>query len=321
MTELSISIIIATKNRHEQLRRCLESVVSCGCSYREIIVVDSSTDDAIQKGNEEAVQSSGGRYRYEPGAGLSAARNLGIEKSSGDIVVFADDDFIVDKHWLEKLVQNYDDPEVVCCTGRMLPYREDEMSQLFERSMSPDAGDKKRVFTRKDLSILKLLAAATSVGEKRLYHKTPGPWAVGRGFCSFRRWIFDKVGYFDTNLGGGAPCLGGDETDMFYRVLKTRYKTVYEPEAIIYHDHRQTFEELLKDEHRCGFLTRAFISKYYPRDLYMFLCFWGYFFHILLAVIKAWLGPDTNLKKLLAMELKGFLQSSSYKRLTRPRQH
>ena len=146
-------------------------------------------------------------------------------------------------------------------------------------------------------------------------NKTPGPWAVGRGFCSFRRWIFNEVGYFDLNLGGGAPGQGGDETDMFYRILKTKYKSVYEPEAIIYHNHRQTFEELLKDEDRCGFLTRALISKYPVTDIFMVSCFCGYFFHILFALSKASFETDSRYRKLISMELKGFLRGSSYKRL------
>ena len=80
-------------------------------------MIDSS-DEPIQKKNEELAPKLGVKYHYEERRRLAVARNTGIRISSGDIVVFADDDFIVDKDWISKLIKNFEDPEVVCCTGR-----------------------------------------------------------------------------------------------------------------------------------------------------------------------------------------------------------
>jgi GT2 family glycosyltransferase len=53
--------------------------------------------------------------------GLSAARNTGVRHSSGEIVVFLDDDACPDEDWLEQLLGAYDDPSVIGTGGLALP--------------------------------------------------------------------------------------------------------------------------------------------------------------------------------------------------------
>ncbi|GAI48893.1 unnamed protein product, partial [marine sediment metagenome] len=139
---LDVSVIVPTKNRPGQLKNCLESIVSSAYPYKELIVVDSS-DSPFREENEEMVKGVGGKYIHESRHRPAVARNTGIRAASGDIVVIADDDFIVDKDWISNLVKNYTDPEVACCNGRMAPYRDDETSRLFETAMSFDRGTKR----------------------------------------------------------------------------------------------------------------------------------------------------------------------------------
>ena len=158
-----------------------------------MIIIDSSEELDIRDNIKKLVESFNGKYVYESRKGVSIARNTGIKNSNGDILVFADDDFVVDKDWIEYLLENYKDEKVVCCTGRMLSYREDYTSKLYEKSMSFDRGSKRRVFTIDDINILNLFKTATKIGNKRLLDKTPVPWAIGFGFYSFRRDIFDNI--------------------------------------------------------------------------------------------------------------------------------
>jgi len=138
---LQVSVIVCTKDRYGHLKTCLRSITSTDWPCTELIVVDGSFDDLTRKKNEKLVKSIGGMYYYEKKHGLSPARNLGIRESNEDIVVFADDDFIVRKGWIRNLIRNYGNPEVVCCTGNMLSFRNDMASGLFERSMSFDRGN------------------------------------------------------------------------------------------------------------------------------------------------------------------------------------
>lgn len=302
--KLDVSIIVSTKNRPRQLRNCLGSIVASTYPYKELVVVDSS-DSPICEENEEMVRRVGGKYCYESRHRLAVARNTGIRAALGEIVVMADDDFIVDKDWIFSLLKNYTDPEVVCCSGRMVSYRSGEMSKLFEKAMSFDRGEKRRVFTKKDIRIMNLLKLVTSVGNRRFYEKTPVPWAAGSGFASFRRWVFDTVGYFDEDLGIGKRS-SGEDSDMYYRLLKSNYTIVYDPTAIIYHDHLPTLETISKSAYAYGTDKLVFYKKY-CQDPYMLVCLGGALAITLFSFLKALLTRDQDMRHIIWSEIKGIL--------------
>lgn len=300
-----VSVIIPTRNRHQALKNCLESIIASGSSYKEILVVDSS-DEPVREKNEELTKGLGAKYSYEGRKRLAVARNTGIRMSRGDIVVFADDDFIVDKDWLNKLIQNYSDPEVISCSGRMRPYHENSASRLFEKYQDFDLGEEKHIFTGKDISLLKLLGLITEIGNKALGSKTPLPWAAGAGFCSFRKKIFNEIGFFDEDLGRGNFSTGED-TDMMYRILKkTGYKIVYEPEAIVYHDHPYTLEAISRFAYNYGSILPVFYKKY-RTDIYMLLCFLGAMLLRFTTLVKSILVRDHKLRKIMLADFRGFL--------------
>jgi len=300
---VSISVIVITKNRPVKLEACLRSIASSSYPYEELIVVDSS-NKPISKQNEKLTRDLGGKYCYENIKRQAAARNKGINLSSGDIVVFADDDFIVDKDWIKNLVVNYRDHEVACCTGNIVSYRDDESSRLRESFGSFDRGNKRSVFTKKDFSILKLIKLVTFIGNKSLGEKTPLPFALGGGFLSFARWIFEEVGYFDNSLGRGEFSTG-EEVDMVYRVAKSKYKCVFEPTAIVYHDHPRTIEDVIKLAYTYGTYQWTSYRKF-RYDLYMWLCFVGSLFLSVSTLIKAILKSDRELRRVMVAHLKGF---------------
>jgi hypothetical protein len=61
---------------------------------------------------------------------------------------------------------------------------------------------------------------------------------------AFRRSVFTRIGGFDPALGAGTPTRGGDDLEMFFRVLKEGLALVYEPRAIVRHRHRRFIEAL-----------------------------------------------------------------------------
>jgi len=307
MNSLKVSVIVPTRNRHQMLKRCLESVVSSYSTYAydELIVVDNGSDEAEAKLNRQLADNSNAIHCYEPKPGLSFARNAGIKRAGGDIIVFADDDFTVDKDWVKNLIPNYEDEQVVCCTGRMLPYRQDEASSLFNRTMGYDRGDKKRIFTADDISLFKLLKTVTLIGHMRLGGKTPVPWSIGAGFCSFRNCIFDKLGYFDEDLRVGSVS-AGEDMDMFYRILKAKHKIVYEPEAVVNHDDPQAIEGVLKKSYTYGLHRQAVFAKY-CKDPYMLSCCLGSFFFSMFAWLTTTSKSESGERKVITAGMKGFL--------------
>lgn len=85
---------------------------------------------------------------------------------------------------------------------------------------------------------------------------------------AFRRTVFDEIGMFDTALGVGTLAKGGDDTEMFFRVLMHGHGMVYEPRAVIRHRHRRDYAGVQRQISGWGsgmyaFLTRSVLA--FPR--------------------------------------------------------
>jgi len=93
----AISVIVPTYNRDQFIARCLNSALAAINEQDEIIVVDDGSTD----GTESLIQSySDPRVHYvkQDNAGLSAARNRGMELARNELIAFLDDD----DEWHEK---------------------------------------------------------------------------------------------------------------------------------------------------------------------------------------------------------------------------
>src|SRR5262245_52086876 len=105
-----LSVIITTRNRRDNLRRCLESLRDCNvpAGWRaEILVVDNGGTDGIRGlvGSMSATKKQiEFRYLSEPRQGKSFAVNCGVAAARGKILAFTDDDVIADQRWLTEIL-------------------------------------------------------------------------------------------------------------------------------------------------------------------------------------------------------------------------
>jgi glycosyltransferase involved in cell wall biosynthesis len=100
---VKISVIIPLYNAEKYLARAVESLIQTGYPALEIIVVDDgSTDSSLQVAHtiEGQYPATVRVFQHEDRAnhGISAARNLGIKKSTGELICFLDDDDFVFPH-------------------------------------------------------------------------------------------------------------------------------------------------------------------------------------------------------------------------------
>ena len=86
---MNISVVIPTYNRYEVLKRALTSVFTQTHSPFEVIVIDDGSTDKTQQIQQDFPNI---KYFYQENAGVSSARNLGIEKSTQDWMAFLDSD-------------------------------------------------------------------------------------------------------------------------------------------------------------------------------------------------------------------------------------
>lgn len=83
---------------------------------------------------------------------------------------------------------------------------------------------------------------------------------------AFRREVLLKIGGFDEALDTGAPLPGGGDLDIFYRVIRAGYPLVYEPQYLVYHQHRREYAKLRRQYWSWGLSLMAFAVKSYHSD-------------------------------------------------------
>src|SRR5437588_5362550 len=119
MVDLTVSIIIITYNRPFLLKHCLERVLAQSYAPKEIIVVDSSTNDESERVVAQYPEVIHVRL-YGQRNNMPQARNEGIAVSSGDIIAFIDDDAMAQPGWLDTLLATYQDETVGAVGGRIV---------------------------------------------------------------------------------------------------------------------------------------------------------------------------------------------------------
>ncbi len=118
---LSASIVIPTRARPGYLEVALSSIVPQATNAgAEMLVIDDAGPSSAMR---ELVERHGARYEPHPGPlGLNVGRNTGVERSSGELVVFVDDDVRVRPGWLRALLDAARaHPDVDVFTGPIEP--------------------------------------------------------------------------------------------------------------------------------------------------------------------------------------------------------
>src|SRR5262249_52298017 len=130
--DVSVSVVVATRDRAADLRRCLRSLVGQLSPRRiEIIVVDNNPDSEVTA--PVVKEFPGVALVSERRGGLAYARNRGIADATGDIVVMTDDDVSCPPDWIERLVTPFARADVMVVTGNVQPaVLETEAERLFE---------------------------------------------------------------------------------------------------------------------------------------------------------------------------------------------
>ncbi|HLV26818.1 MAG TPA: glycosyltransferase [Gemmatimonadales bacterium] len=228
----SVTVMLATADRPNDLRRALDSLVAQKYhGAMDIIVVDNRPASGLTAAVVREYPQV--RLVNEPRGGASYGRNAGIAASTGDIVVMTDDDVVAPDDWVTRLVKPFGRPEVAAVTGNVLPLEQDtEARRLFELYGGLGKG-----FVRQEYS----------TPHFRRRFKPVRAWHMGAtANCAIRASVLadPRVGLFDEALGAGTPTGGSEDAYMYYRLLRAGWTVVYEPDAWLWHSHRQAMPDL-----------------------------------------------------------------------------
>ena len=102
------TVIVCTWNRAHSLARTLSSMTAMtppACNDWEVLVVDNGSKDDTQGVVRTFADRLPIRLESEPRLGIGHARNMGIDRARGELLVFTDDDVLVDPAWLGAYVE------------------------------------------------------------------------------------------------------------------------------------------------------------------------------------------------------------------------
>lgn len=223
----TVSVIIATKDRPQDLKLTLECLRSQTFRSFEVIVVDESRDDRTRKVCRNFENDLLLRYYHVRLGSLTRARNFGVERSRGEILVFMDDDIRVAPNFLEKLYEIFErDNDVIGVQGVIISRRATYprlKNALRKVLMSWYIGSKKCVVRRSGLT-----ARPSPLSVRK---RVEAEWFEGSCFA-FRKEVFKHL-RFDEKLILWAAF---EDIDFSYRAYKLSMgKLVIEPSLKVHH--------------------------------------------------------------------------------------
>jgi GT2 family glycosyltransferase len=225
---VEVSVIVPTYNGAEKIPKCLESLLNqeTDVEYEVIVMDDGSLDntlDVVKKYDKV-------RLFTQENAGPSAARNHGVSKAAGDIVLFIDDDCIAEPDWLEKMVEPFKNKEIAGVKGAYLS-RQKEFTARFVQIEYEEKYDK-------------LL--------KCDYIDFIDTYSAG-----FRRDIFMKTGGFDLKFKTASV----EDQEFSFRLADAGYKMVFIPNAKVWHRHIDSLKGYIRKKIKIGYWKTLIFVK------------------------------------------------------------
>ncbi len=200
------SLIMATYGREQEVNEFLRTILESDYdkNFIEIIIVDQNDKIDLKPIINKYESLLNIIYIKSDRKGLSYNRNIGIEKATGDIIAFPDDDCEYIKDTLT-VVNNYFD--------------NNDCDVLMGRIIEKDGSDSLRRWPKEFINI-----------DKFNYYTKCSSVTV------FLKKSSCKIA-LNNNLGAGTTFGACEDADLIYRNIKNNKNVIYNPEICIYHPH------------------------------------------------------------------------------------
>ncbi len=216
---MTISIIVPNMNGIKILKECLLSLQHQERIPEEIIVVDNGSTD----GSQDIIRKEFPDVKLislPDNTGFTGANNTGIKAATGEMIVLLNNDCIVEPGWLNNLSKRMNDPEVAAVTS--------SMRNIKDISIMDSAGGK-----------IDWMGFSRDIGKgepSSSYDKSIEiPFPCGGAVMIRRSALPDPDKLFWSKL-----FIYQEDLDLGFELLRTGWKIVYEPTAIVRHVHSAT---------------------------------------------------------------------------------
>lgn len=210
-----ISLIIVSKDRPEQLIKCLRSLKKSSFKNFELIIVDQSKGEEQNDSFKQILKNfNHPKFIHSKQTGKSRGLNQAIDISSAPILAFTDDDCLADKKWLQTIFESFKkDKKITGLFGRTIPYQAKKHNHLICPS----------TFNQKEL---------------RLIDSPRKHWEeIGFGNnMAFRKNFFTKFGKFKEWLGPGSIGSNAEDAEIAQKALINKQIILFNPDAVVSHN-------------------------------------------------------------------------------------
>jgi glucosyl-dolichyl phosphate glucuronosyltransferase len=214
---LKVTVAIPTYNRADFLRQTLAGIAAQQFprEHFEVLVIDNnSTDHTRAVVAEFAGSKPAPRYIRETQQGLDYARNRAIAEARGEIIVFGDDDILVEPDWLAQMAVAFladHQRHIGALGGEVIPVFPDGLPDWVREWHAP-------------------LAFRADLGPIEKRHSPMG------ANLAFPKWVFDELGLFHTALDRAAGnYFSGGDSEMVRRVRAAGLEVWFAPGAAVRH--------------------------------------------------------------------------------------
>lgn len=275
---MKLSIVITTRNRKKNLIRCIDSVKNSEipCDWELLIVDDNSNDGTESLKMGDLGLERGKIIHNEKQKMMVTSRNIGAKNSSGDYILFIDDDNVVSQEMIKHLLTFANNNKHFGIIGPSMYY----------------FGSKEKYLDFQTISFFTGKTTGHIAGNSEKFFESDG---IPNVFM-IRKKCLEDCGYFDEGL-----IQTFTEPDFSFRAGKKGYRTAVIPQAKTYHDvmTESSFTPRVlggqfSQKAYCLMRNRTIIVRRYgnfwQKMVYFlfFSCFWPMAYSILMLRYKRW---------------------------------
>ncbi len=221
------------------LRECLESILNQNYGHFELLIIDNNSADGTVEKVKELMAAAGNQIRWrlivnEQNLGFAGGHNQGIKESRGELVALINQDLILDKDFLENIIEIFKDEKAGSAQGKLWRLRVDG-----ENLSKTETIDNTGLIMLKNRRII---ARGQGQKDEGRFDKIKEIFGVDGALPVYRRKALEDVKipnsqfpipnyeYFDEDFFAYK-----EDVDLAWRLRLAGWKAFYVPGAVAWH--------------------------------------------------------------------------------------